>query len=97
MRKSICIIALSPIAKDARVLRQIRYLSPLFDLTVIGYGPPHPEFADSPAIRWVQLDKQEQPAIPRFITALKNRDITTSSSGNALSIRSRTSSIEACY
>jgi glycosyltransferase involved in cell wall biosynthesis len=45
MRKRICIISFSPVYRDARVLRQIEYLSPHYDLTVIGYGPPHPEWA----------------------------------------------------
>lgn len=75
MRKSICIIALTPIARDARVLRQIHYLSPLYDLTVIGYGPPHPSFADSPAINWVQLDRLLQPTVPNLRAALRNLDL----------------------
>ncbi|MEZ4859684.1 MAG: glycosyltransferase [Caldilineaceae bacterium] len=54
-RKSICILALSPIARDGRVLRQIQYLSPHYDLTVVGYGPPHPHWADHPYVRWLQL------------------------------------------
>lgn len=39
MEPSICIIAFSPIYRDARVLRQIQYLAPHYKLTVIGYGP----------------------------------------------------------
>ena len=74
MKKSICIIAFSHIARDARVLRQIRYLSRDYDLVVLGYGPPHPAYQDSPAIRWVQLDQQKSPEMPSLVTALKNRD-----------------------
>ena len=37
-RKRICIISFSQIKHDARVLRQIQYLSPHYDLTVVGYG-----------------------------------------------------------
>lgn len=40
----ICIIALSPIARDARVLRQVEYLSPHYDITVIGYGDAPTEY-----------------------------------------------------
>lgn len=40
MRKRLCIISFSPIYRDARVLRQVEYLSPHYDLVVIGYGPP---------------------------------------------------------
>ncbi len=75
MRKSICILSFSHIARDARVLRQIKYLSPLYDLTIIGYGPPHPSYADSPAINWIQLVQDVQPRIPNLVTALRNFDM----------------------
>lgn len=43
MTKSVCIIAFSPIARDARVLRQIEALSGEYDVSVIGFGNPlHP-------------------------------------------------------
>lgn len=48
-RQHICIIALSPIARDARVLRQVEYLSPHYDITVIGYGNAPPQWADKVA------------------------------------------------
>jgi glycosyltransferase involved in cell wall biosynthesis len=44
-RKRICIISFSQIKQDARVLRQIEYLSPHYDLTVIGYGDA-PDISD---------------------------------------------------
>jgi len=46
MKKCVCIISFSPIYRDARVLRQIEYLLPHYDLTVIGYGPPSKEWPD---------------------------------------------------
>ncbi len=55
-KKSICIISLSPIYRDARVLRQIQYLSPYYNLTVVGYGPPHPAWKNVPSVQWVSLD-----------------------------------------
>lgn len=55
-KKTICIISLSPIYRDARVLRQIKYLSPHYNLTVVGYGPPHPDWKDVPSVQWVSLD-----------------------------------------
>lgn len=55
MKKSICIIAYSPIASDARVLRQIRYLSPRYRLTVIGYGDRHPSWGED--ITWAPVHK----------------------------------------
>lgn len=65
-RKSICILALSPVAKDGRVLRQIEYLSPHYALTVVGYGPPHPAWANDPNVVWVQLP---QPSLPVALRA----------------------------
>lgn len=38
MRKRICIISFSIVAHDARVLRQVEYLSPHYDVTLIGHG-----------------------------------------------------------
>ncbi len=73
-RSSICIISFSPISRDARVLRQIQYLSPHYPLAVIGYGPPHPAYEGNPDIRWIELGKKRPPSPPRLATALKNRD-----------------------
>ena len=52
-RKRVCIISYSPIARDARVLRQIKYLGAHFDLTVIGYGARPSRFPD---IEWVEVE-----------------------------------------
>lgn len=38
VRRRVCIISFSPIEQDARVLRQIEYLSTRYALTIIGYG-----------------------------------------------------------
>ncbi|MFN8490931.1 MAG: glycosyltransferase [Caldilineaceae bacterium] len=54
-RKSICIFALSVIARDGRVLRQIEYLAPHYDLTVVGYGAPPAPWEGQANVRWVQL------------------------------------------
>jgi glycosyltransferase involved in cell wall biosynthesis len=54
-RKSICIISFSPIYRDARVLRQIKYLSQDHLITVIGYGPPHRDFIDHLRVKWIDL------------------------------------------
>ena len=56
MKKTICIISFSPIYRDGRVLRQIKYLAPHYDLTVIGYGHPHPAWKDyRNPINWIPL------------------------------------------
>ncbi len=60
-KKSICIISFSPIYRDARVLRQIKYLSPYYDLTVIGYGHPHPSWLHMPNVRWISIDYSMEP------------------------------------
>lgn len=57
MRRSICILSLSPIYRDARVLRQITYLVPHYDLIVIGFGHPHPAWEHDDRVKWVTLDK----------------------------------------
>lgn len=51
-RKHICIISFSPVKRDGRVLREIEYLAPHFDLTVIGYG-------DSPGygVEWIPINR----------------------------------------
>lgn len=56
-RKSICILALSPIAEDARVLRQIRSLGTKYRLTIIGYGQPHPDWATDDNVQWVSIGR----------------------------------------
>ena len=75
MRKSICIIALSTIARDARVLRQVKYLSPFHDLTVIGYGPPPSAYASAENITWIPLDQNSPHTTVPLAKALKNLDL----------------------
>lgn len=55
-KKSICIISFSPIYRDGRVLRQIRYLSVRYDLTVIGYGKPPSDWVNRENIKWYPLE-----------------------------------------
>ncbi len=52
MRKRICLISFSPVYRDGRVLRQIEYLAPHYDLTVIGYGTK-PGFD----VEWIPIDR----------------------------------------
>lgn len=56
-RQSICILSLSAVARDGRVLRQIEYLVQRYDLTLICYGPPHPRWENHPHVEWVQLEQ----------------------------------------
>jgi glycosyltransferase involved in cell wall biosynthesis len=58
VKKSICIISFSPIARDARVLRQIQYLAPYYDLTIVGYGQPHPGWRDQPHVHWAPIARR---------------------------------------
>ena len=55
MRKRICIISFSPIRGDGRVLREIEYLSPHFDLGVVGYGDPDPGWQQ---VEWMGIDRR---------------------------------------
>ena len=66
MKKKICIISLSQIDRDARVLRQIQYLSRQFDVTVIGFGKPHPDFENKPNVRWITVDNSKTPLLVAF-------------------------------
>jgi glycosyltransferase involved in cell wall biosynthesis len=52
-RRAVCVIAFSPVARDARVLRQIQYLSTHYDLTVIGHGQAHPAWRETEGVTWV--------------------------------------------
>lgn len=53
-RKSVCVISFSPVARDARVLRQIEYLAPRYDVTVIGQGGgAHPKWREMGSVEWV--------------------------------------------
>jgi glycosyltransferase involved in cell wall biosynthesis len=55
-RRKICILSLSPIHQDARVLRQIEYAAKEYDVTVVGWGEldrPRPHVRMKPVQRWV--------------------------------------------
>jgi hypothetical protein len=54
-RPTVCIISFSPIARDARVLRQIAALAPQYNLLVLGYGPP-PRWRDAASVRWFAVE-----------------------------------------
>lgn len=53
---SVCVLSFSPVHRDARVLRQIEFLSRVTDVVVVGLGPPHPELGARDNVRWVRLD-----------------------------------------
>ena len=46
---------MSPIARDARVLRQIACLSRYYDLSIIGYGPSSSEYKEHKNIHWLEI------------------------------------------
>lgn len=52
-RRSVCVISFSPVAGDARVLRQVHYLSEHYDVTAIGQGEAHPEWRAARGVTWV--------------------------------------------
>jgi hypothetical protein len=55
--QSICILSFSTISKDARVLRQVKYLAEIYPLTVIGYGNSHPSW-ERMRITWSPVVKE---------------------------------------
>ena len=62
-RQTICIIAFSPLARDARVLRQIKYLAREYDLVVVGQGAAPDEWANNPAVTWTRVDIRRRRAL----------------------------------
>lgn len=56
MPKSICIITLSPIMRDVRALRQVKYLAPHYSITVVSYGRPQGSWTNMENVRWVQVE-----------------------------------------
>lgn len=57
MHPTICIISFSPIARDARVLRQIAALALQNNLLVLGYGAPPPRWRDVDGIHWFAVEE----------------------------------------
>lgn len=55
--QSICILSFSTISKDARVLRQVKYLAEICPLTVIGYGGGHPSW-EKMKVTWLPVVKE---------------------------------------
>ena len=55
MKKRICIISLSEISSDGKVIRQIDYLSPLYDLTIIGFGTCPEKYISQNNIVWHEI------------------------------------------
>lgn len=54
-RQKICIISFSLIRRDARILRQIKYLIPHYDLAVIGLGGVPDSWKDDSRLEWREL------------------------------------------
>ena len=72
MNKFICIISLSNIAHDSRVLRQVEYLSRKFDLHVIGFGECPNEYTGKNNIYWHQIPRPKI-SILRILYTILNR------------------------
>ncbi|MFN2492465.1 MAG: glycosyltransferase family 4 protein [Pyrinomonadaceae bacterium] len=78
-RKSIFIISFSTIRGDSRVLRQIQYFSQYFDVTVMGYGEPHPMWKNKEHVRWLTaLPISPDGSLRGRITRLANRALLVS-------------------
>ena len=59
LRERICILSYSYIRQDARVRRQIEYLLPNYDVTVIGFGDVDPKWT---GVTWHELNLTLTPA-----------------------------------
>jgi hypothetical protein len=83
--KNVTIISFSPIARDARVLRQVQYLAPLYRLNVMGMGEEPAICADSKDITWHNVDPPQvqspvapigadwEPGLPAKVRRFKTR------------------------
>lgn len=65
---SICIIAFSTIRNDARVLRQIKCLSPHYDVIVIGFGDPEEGWSAREGIQWYPMQTSETSSSESFFS-----------------------------
>ncbi|HEY3415973.1 MAG TPA: hypothetical protein VGM23_03720, partial [Armatimonadota bacterium] len=63
VQKHICILSFSPVARDARVLRQIKYLAPHYRLTVIGQGE-RPNFTSAETVEWHAIETPTRSHLP---------------------------------
>ncbi len=54
--KKICVISFSLIRRDARLLREIKYLLPHYDLVVIGFGPRPAMYEGDKRLTWHDAD-----------------------------------------
>src|ERR1051325_8322658 len=63
-RRRICVIALKPVRRTIHVLRQIDYLSPHYDLTVVGHGEPDPRW---PPLTWHAVPAATSSAAERIV------------------------------
>src|SRR6202011_3239782 len=59
-RKSICLLSFSLIRRDARVLRQIEYLSKHYQVTVIGYGNVEDLNGRRSDVHWLPIPTQDE-------------------------------------
>lgn len=72
MTNSVCVISFSPVSRDSRVLRQINYLSPHYDLSVIGYGSAHPSWK-SMQVNWMPVVRTKMASPLKAIFLLLGR------------------------
>ncbi len=52
------VLAYSPTARDARVLRQVRFYAPHFRVTVAGFGENPFTGPDAPDVEWFEMDRK---------------------------------------
>lgn len=65
--RRICILSLSFISQDSRVLRQIEYLSKKYHLTVIGYGSASNTYKDSHKVSWKTIRLPKNKTLQTFV------------------------------
>ncbi len=74
MKKKICVISLSNIENDGRVLRQIEFLSQSYNVVVIGFGKCPEKYRSKNNLQWFELSLEKNP-LSRILTTLFSRFI----------------------
>ena len=69
--KKVCIISYSNIAQDARVLRQIEYLSKYYNVSIIGYGDFPKIFSNKPNIKFQRIQRGNKTLFRRFYDLMR--------------------------
>jgi glycosyltransferase involved in cell wall biosynthesis len=69
-RRTICLLVLSPVIRDARVLRHLKFLGEKYDLIAIGYGADPSQALPGVSLRWHGLTPSRGGKLVKIIRTL---------------------------